>query len=64
MEELNTLVTRTEAIEAWIADQIADTSDGGDEVILLAAVRRALDLGTLQMGEATIILHTLLRTRA
>ena len=59
MDELNTLVTRTETIEAWIADQIAGTADGGDEGILLA-VRRALDAGTLQMGEATIILHTLL----
>ena len=59
MDELNTLVTRTETIEAWIADQIAGTADGGDEGILLA-VRRALDVGTLQMGEATIILHTLL----
>jgi cytochrome P450 len=59
MDELNTLVTRTEAIEAWIADQIAGTADGGDEGILLA-VRRALDVGTLHIGEATIILHTLL----
>lgn len=59
MDELNTFVTRTEAIEAWIADQIAGTTDGGDDGILLA-VRRALDAGTLQMGEATIILHTLL----
>jgi cytochrome P450 family 144 len=59
MDELNTLVTRTETIEAWIVDQIAGTADGGDEGILLA-VRRALDVGTLQMGEATIILHTLL----
>src|SRR5271169_4669265 len=59
MDELNTLVTRTETIEAWIADQIAGTTDGGDEGILLA-VRRALDVGTLEMGEATIILHTLL----
>jgi len=59
MDELNTLVNRTETIEAWIAGQIAGTADGGDERILLA-VRRALDAGTLQMGEATIILHTLL----
>ena len=43
MDELNTLVTRTETIEAWIADQIAGTADGGDEGILLA-VRRALDV--------------------
>jgi cytochrome P450 family 144 len=59
MDELNTLVARTEAIEAWIAEQIAGTTDGGEDGILLA-VRRALDAGTLHMGEATIILHTLL----
>ena len=59
MDELNTLVARTEAIEAWIADQIAGTTEGGEEGILLA-VRRALDAGTLHVGEATIILHTLL----
>ena len=28
MDELNTLVTRTETIEAWIAHQIADTRTG------------------------------------
>jgi cytochrome P450 family 144 len=59
MDELNTLIVRSGAIEAWIADQIAGTADGDDDGILLA-VRRALDVGTLQMGEATIILHTLL----
>jgi cytochrome P450 family 144 len=59
MDELNTLVARTGAIQAWIADQVAGTTDGSDDGILLA-VRRALDAGTLQMGEATIILHTLL----
>lgn len=59
MDELNTLVARAETIEAWIADQIAGTYEGGEEGILLA-VRRALDAGTLQIGEATIILHTLL----
>jgi cytochrome P450 family 144 len=59
MDELNTLVARTGTIQAWIADQVAGTTDGGDDGILLA-VRRALDAGTLQMGEATIILHTLL----
>ena len=59
LDQLNAFVTRTETIEAWIADQIADTAEGGDEGILLA-VRRALDAGNLHMGEATIILHTLL----
>jgi cytochrome P450 len=59
MDELNALVARTETIEAWITDQIAGTADRGEQGILLA-VRRALDAGTLQMGEATIILHTLL----
>jgi cytochrome P450 len=59
MDELNSLVTRTESIEAWIADQIADAAVAGEEGILLA-VRRALDAGTLHIGEATIILHTLL----
>jgi cytochrome P450 family 144 len=59
MDELNTLVARTGTIQAWIADQVAGTTDEGDEGILLA-VRRALDVGTLQMGEVTIILHTLL----
>jgi cytochrome P450 family 144 len=59
MDELNDLVARTETIEAWIADQIAGTAEGAEEGILLA-VRGALDAGTLQIGEATIILHTLL----
>ncbi|WP_244275305.1 cytochrome P450 [Mycobacterium europaeum] len=59
LDQLNALVARTETIEAWIAAQIADTTDGPDEGILLA-VRRALDAGNLHMGEATIILHTLL----
>jgi cytochrome P450 len=59
LDELNALVARSEIIEAWIADQIVGTADGGEEGILLA-VRRALDAGTLQMGEATVILHTLL----
>ncbi|KKC06874.1 cytochrome P450 [Mycobacterium nebraskense] len=59
MDELGALVVRTETIEGWIADQIAGTAEGGDEGILLA-VRRALDAGTLHIGEATIILHTLL----
>jgi cytochrome P450 len=59
MDELNDLVARTQTIEAWIASQIAGTAEGGEDGILLA-VRRALDAGTLQTGEATIILHTLL----
>lgn len=59
MDELSTFVARTETIEAWIADQIAGTGEGGEEGILLA-VRRALDAGTLRIGEATIILHTML----
>ncbi|WP_232066714.1 cytochrome P450 [Mycobacterium parmense] len=57
--ELNSLVARTETIEAWISDQIARTAAADEDGILLA-VRRALDAGTLHMGEATIILHTLL----
>ncbi|HEY1841013.1 MAG TPA: cytochrome P450 [Mycobacterium sp.] len=59
MDELNALVARTETIEAWIADQIAGSGEGAEEGILLA-VRRALDADALHMGEATIILHTLL----
>jgi cytochrome P450 len=59
MDELSALVARAETIEAWIADQIAGTAEGAEEGILLA-VRRALDADALQMGEAAIILHTLL----
>jgi cytochrome P450 family 144 len=57
MDELSALVARTETIEAWIADQIAGTEEGGEGGILLA-IRRALDVGSLHIGEATIILHT------
>jgi cytochrome P450 len=59
LDQLNDLVTRIGNIEAWIAEQVAGVREGDDEGILLA-VRRALNVGTLQMGEATIILHTLL----
>jgi hypothetical protein len=58
MDELNALVARAETAEAWIASQIADADEANEEILL--AVRRALDAGTLHMGEATIILHTLL----
>ena len=59
LDQLNDLVTRIGNIEAWIAEQVAGVREGDDEGILLA-VRRALDVGTLEMGEVTIILHTLL----
>jgi cytochrome P450 len=58
-DQLNVLVTRIGAIQAWITDQVMAVSDGDEEGIL-AAVRRALDDGTLQLGEVTTILHTLL----
>jgi len=59
LDQLNDLIARIEGIQAWIGEQVAGVGDGDDEGILLA-VRRALDAGTLQMGEATVILHTLL----
>jgi cytochrome P450 len=59
LDRLNDLVTRIGVIQEWIADQVTATGDGDDETILLA-VRRALDAGTLQMGEVQTILHTLL----
>ena len=59
LDRLNDLVTRIGVIQEWIADQVRHTSEGDDETILLA-VRRALDAGTLQMGEVQTILHTLL----
>jgi cytochrome P450 len=58
LDQLNSLVTRIGNIQAWIADQVAGVREG-DEGILLA-VRRALDAGILEMGEVTVILHTLL----
>ena len=59
LDELNALVTRSGIIQAWITDQVMGVSDADEDGILLA-VRRALDAGTLQMGEVTTILHTLL----
>jgi cytochrome P450 len=59
LDDLNALVTRTGIIQAWITDQVMGVSDTDDDGILLA-VRRALDAGTLQIGEVTTILHTLL----
>jgi cytochrome P450 len=59
LDRLNDLVTRIGVIQEWIADQVWATGDGDDDTILLA-VRRALDAGTLQMGEVQTILHTLL----
>jgi cytochrome P450 family 144 len=59
--QLNDLVTRIEAIQAWIAEQVTGARDGdGDDEGILLAVRRALNAGTLEMGEVTVILHTLL----
>jgi cytochrome P450 len=59
LDRLNDLVTRIGVIQEWIADQVTAAGEGDDETILLA-VRRALDVGTLQMGEVQTILHTLL----
>jgi cytochrome P450 len=58
-DRLNELVNRIVGIQGWIGDQVAGTTDADDDGILLA-VRRALDVGTLQEGEVQIILHTLL----
>jgi cytochrome P450 len=59
LDQLNDLVNRIGNIQEWIAEQVTGVRDGDDEGILLA-VRRALDAGTLEMGEVTVILHTLL----
>jgi cytochrome P450 len=59
LDQLNDLIARIGDIQAWIAEQVVGVRDGDDEGILLA-VRRALDAGTLEMGEVTVILHTLL----
>jgi cytochrome P450 len=59
LDQLNDLVARIGDIQAWIAEQVVGVRDGDDDGILLA-VRRALDAGTLEMGEVTVILHTLL----
>jgi cytochrome P450 len=59
LDRLNDLVTRIGVIQQWIADQVTATSESDDDTILLA-VRRALDAGTLEMGEVQTILHTLL----
>jgi cytochrome P450 len=59
LDQLNELVTRIGNIQEWIAEQVTGVRDGDDEGILLA-VRRALHAGTLEMGEVTVILHTLL----
>jgi cytochrome P450 family 144 len=61
LDRLNDLVTRVGIIQAWIADQVTSVGEGdGDGETILLAVRRALDVGTLQMGEVQTILHTLL----
>ena len=68
LDQLNDLVTRIGVIQEWIADQVTsaddrddgDDGDDGDDDTILLAVRRALDAGTLQMGEVQTILHTLL----
>jgi cytochrome P450 family 144 len=59
LDRLNDLVTRVGVIQKWIKDQVTAADEGDDETILLA-VRRALDAGTLEMGEVQTILHTLL----
>ena len=59
LDRLTELVTRIGIIQEWIRLQIAGTTESDEDGILLA-VRRALDAGTLQEGEAQIILHTLL----
>jgi cytochrome P450 len=59
LDRLTELVTRIGVIQEWIRLQIADTAESDEDGILLA-VRRALDVGTLQEGEVQIILHTLL----
>lgn len=59
LDQLNELVSRIGNIQAWIGEQVVGVDDNDDEGILLA-VRRALDGGTLELGEVTIILHTLL----
>jgi cytochrome P450 len=59
LDRLGELVTRIGVIEQWIGDQVTGTADNGEDSILLA-VRRALDAGTLQLGEVVIVLHTLL----
>jgi cytochrome P450 len=59
LDRLNDLVTRVGIIQEWIKDQVTASGEGDDETILLA-VRRALDIGTLEMGEVQTILHTLL----
>jgi cytochrome P450 len=63
LDQLTDLVTRIGAIQAWITEQVTGAGQGtgaGDEDGILLAVRRALDAGTLEMGEVTVILHTLL----
>ena len=59
LDRLNDLVTRIGVIQEWIADEVTSADDDDDDTILLA-VRRALDSGTLKMGEVQTILHTLL----
>jgi cytochrome P450 family 144 len=59
LDRLNDLVTHVGVIQEWIKDQVTAAGEGDDETILLA-VRRALDVGTLEMGEVQTVLHTLL----
>ncbi|MFF3568623.1 cytochrome P450 [Nocardia jiangxiensis] len=60
LDQLNGLVTRIGDIQGWITEQVIAAGDDDEEEGILSAVRRALDAGTLEMGEATIMLHTLL----
>jgi cytochrome P450 len=60
LDRLNELVTRIGVIQEWIRLQVADTTEDDEQDGILLAVRRALDAGTLQLGEVQIILHTLL----
>ena len=47
-DRLNELVTRIGAIQEWIGEQVAGTTESDDDDGILLAVRRALDAGTLR----------------
>jgi cytochrome P450 family 144 len=59
LDQLTVLIERTAVIQGWISEQI-DSARPDSEDTILSAVRRALDSGTLQRGEAVTVLHTLL----